>query len=177
MAITVITNENPLIADTGKKEVDAVRIQTDNANVSKYEIRQRDGQKLIEVNVGDAVYPNSPNVLAVSATELQIILPFRTRFKVRTYNASGSPKWSPFTEFATRDKKFSTPTPTNTTTVEDDTDPTAKGAKTITVVADATATVVYTAAGATVTNSKNVYNNIASITYTSAGATITNNNQ
>lgn len=175
MAITINNNNNPLIADIGKREIDATLITTDNANVSKYEIRRRDGQKLIEVDITDAVYPNS-NILAVSSTSLQIILPHRTKFKVRTYSATTSPKWSPFTEFTTRDKKSFTPTPTNTSNTEYDTDPTFKGSKTITVVADATATVEYTAAGATVTNSKNFLNNIASVSYTGRGATITNNN-
>ena len=183
MAITVSYNDKPVITDIGKATNGATVINSGlSGGVVQYQVRRRDGQDQPKISTGVAditIASNEDslpaNVASVSRSQLVIHLPSRQRFKVRVKLASDS-TWGSWFNFKTTDKNYGLAASITDQEISDDTNPTAKGAKTITVTNLAEQTVEYTSAGATVTNTKTQYNDVSSITYTSSGATIVTRN-
>ena len=167
MAITVTTQDNPLRSVVAQESSDATVIYSGStAGFVRYEVERRDGQASWTVSSSTDV-TNYPNVVSVSTSELQIILPFRQRYRVRVNEGS-------WVNFKTRDKRYRNPDAI--TQLSDDTEdyPTTKGSVTITVTNSANSSESRTARGSTVENSNTGYRSTSSITYTSRGATIVN---
>lgn len=181
MAVTVNTQCNPVRDAQGTKESDATVITSgETTGTILYKIARLDGQGEIIVGTG-ADTTKLPQVVELTATNLKIILPSRTWFKACISKDGGAyGAWSE--PFHTRDKKYSTPDAiTQLTDTEKTSDPTDHGSKTITVTNGAKAT-IYTSStdltanpeGNYVVNSDTGYNDTTSVVYTSAGATVTN---
>lgn len=179
MAITVTFNNKPLFSDIGKATTGATVINSGlSGGVVNYQIRRRDGQNqskissgVVNITISSATSTLPSNVVSVSTSSLVILLNSRQKYKVRVKRAEDS-GWSAWFNFKTSDKNYGLPAAITDQEISDDTSPTTKGNKTITVTNTSEQTVAYTTAGATVTNIKKQYNDISSITLTSRGATI-----
>ncbi|KKL23487.1 hypothetical protein LCGC14_2424880 [marine sediment metagenome] len=179
MAVSVNLQNNPTPANAGKTEANAVAINSGFSNgVVTYEIRRFDRQpmdmnKSQTLSIPTNTSRSYNDVVLLTSSQLQIVLPHRTLFEARAQRNSGT--WTAWVQFTTRDKKYSTPGAVSQISDDSKTqDPTVKGSRTITVANNAKATVATTARGATVTNSDNGYVATTGITYTSRGATVNN---
>jgi len=151
MPLTVDTNDNAGISNVGTDAGNATIISSGFTGTTsvQYQIGSQDGiMDTINV-VSTNNVSTRPQVVAVSVTELQILLPERQALRVRVRQGSGA--WSAWVNFTTRDKSYKSP------------DIFTK------------ATIVDTAAGATVTNTDTGFNK-TTITNTARGATVTNTN-
>ena len=173
MAVTVDIQANPNRDTVGKTEADTTIIYSGVTGLVVYEICRIDTNETFTIK-SDADISNMANVTKLDDGELHVILPFRTNFKARsrTYSAGGT--WSDWAFFKTRDKRYQTPDAISQLSDDLITASAGKGNKTITVTNDAKASVVATAAGATVTNDDTGYCDTTEITYTAKGATVRN---
>lgn len=172
MAITIDAQNNPNRDNVAKTEADATIINSGlTDSVVEYEIRRRDRQETWTFT-SNQDWTDSTQVVSISNTQLQIILPFRQELQVRVRPEAGS--WTNWFNFKTRDKRYQSPDAI--TQLADDRSLTAAtdGAVTYNVTNSAKATVTETDAGATVVNTDTGYNDTTSITYTDAGATVIN---
>ena len=171
MAISINTQENPLVSDIGKAVTDTTIITSGfTTGTVRYEISRQDGQEDFTVH-SDGDFAKSVKVVSVSATSLKIVLKGRQKYKVRVSQNGGD--WSAWTTFKTRDKRYQTPDAI--TYLSDDSDSTAnvKRNRTIRVTNSAKATTAKTSKGATVTNTTDFgYVGTTSLTETSKGATV-----
>ena len=178
MAITVNLQNNPTPANVGRTVANAVLINSGfSGGTTTYEIRRFDQQPInmtkgTIISVASNTTATLNDIPAITAAQLQIVLPHRIRYQVRVKSGSGA--WTGWTTFTTRDKKYSTPGEVSQITDDSkDTWP-ARGPVTINVTNSAKATVVTTARGATVTNTAQSYVTTSGITFTARGATVTN---
>lgn len=173
MAITVVTQDNPTVAHTGKLSADATIIYSGfSTGTTSYNIESLDGSQDLQINSGSDV-SLYPQVIHFSVDRLEVVLDFRTWYRVRTsHNIGGNITVSDWTTFKTRDKKYSTPDACNQFQINPVTGYTTSGQKAVVIATNtAKATTEYTSSGATVTNT-GVDVNTDSITYTSTGATV-----
>lgn len=174
--ITVNVQDNPKRDKVATAEADATIIESGLTDtVVEYQIRRRDRQGGVMVFTSNSDLTTSTQVVFIDNTQLKVILPFRQEFQVRVRAAEGT--WSNWVNFKTRDKRYQSPDAI--TKLSDDgslVNTSTAGNATLNITNGAKATVVETAAGATVTNTDNGYNDTTSITYTAAGATVVNAN-
>lgn len=172
----VNNQDNPLVANTGISTSDNTIIYSDFTNGRvDYQIMRRDEQPIYPgVNTISVSTVDGSSAFAdvnyVGSNRLEILLSFRTKYKVRNRRNLGA--WSSWFNFTTRDKTYKTPDAITYESIGDDTNPQQKNNKRITVTNNAKATTAYTARGATVTNTDNGFNGTTSITPTSRGATV-----
>ena len=176
MAITVDIQDNPTNAHVGQTSTDATIIYSGfDDGLTSYNIERLDGQDP-ELTIDSPIDEQEPYLYA-SADRLEIVLNFRTWYRVRTsHQAAGGGDWttSDWTTFKTRDKLYRTPDAITQLVINPVTGTTvlADGTTQIVVENNAKATVVETAEGATVTNTDLSFNDVESIEYTDRGATI-----
>jgi hypothetical protein len=180
MAITIDVQSNPNRSAAGKLSADATIINSGLTGTVLYQIRRRDradfgvstGENVIQF-ASSTDYATCTQVVAITAAQLQVILPFRTELQVRCSNNAGS-TWTDWSSFKTRDKRYQSPDAI--TQLTDDGNVTAAdlNSRTLNITNSAKATQVETAAGATVTNTDTGYVGTSSIVTTDAGATVTN---
>ena len=169
MAVTVNVQNNPNRANVGTEASKATIITsgfTDGTVV--YHI-----QKMLDPSVTLVVSSNhslSQHVLAVSSSELQIVLQARTRYRVRARRGLGA--WTAWVVFKTRDTSYATPCAASYLSDDNDNNAEETGSVTINVTNSAKATIVNTSEGATVTNTDTLYNSVTTVTATAEGATI-----
>jgi len=165
---SVTTNNNPSVSIVGTQAADATILNSDGAAAS-YTVESIDGTETFTVNVGSDISRHT-KIVALSATSMQVMLRFRTKYRFRTDETT---TW---TEFKTRDKNYATPHAVfqhnNEVQGSAWTAAPSKSNQTINVSNTGKATTVNTATGATVTNTDNVYAGTTSITNTATGATV-----
>lgn len=169
MAITVTINDNPTINDTGTLAADAVTISSGySSGVVDYDI-QRYSDTTDEIYISsDATYDdNWPQVVSCTNEEAQVILAFRTEYKVRVRQNDGD--WSDWTTFITRDKLYSSPAACDSAVAVVTYN--SAGAS-VTVTNEGKAPVTYSSAGASVTNTDYQSNGVTAITDTGSGVTV-----
>lgn len=163
MAITFNYHENPVASDLGLPATEAVSIYSDLI-ATHWEVRRKDRQGTSFTVAANAI--PTTNVVSVSRSKLKVILSTRTKYQVRIrYNQA----WQEWVDFKTKDKRYDTPSAIND--VDTEVVPKRRGAAVI-VTNNAVQNVVNTNRGATVTNTKRVYNDVSTITITGRGATI-----
>lgn len=164
----IVDEQNfPSLSKIGTLSSKSTKI-TSRTVAEQYQIRRKDRQEsVITLTVGVAV-PSPSNVLSITDSELDIILPSRQKFEFRVFSSDA---WSDWTDFKTRAYDYRYPASISNLQVFD-TNPTAKTNKTIVVTNSSPDQVTYTQSGATIVNSQKGFNNITSITPTSRGATI-----
>lgn len=180
--ITIDTQTNPLRGDAGRLSADATLISSGLTGTVTYQLRRRDrathgtadGLGVLTFT-SNSDLSTSTQVIAITAAQLQVILPLRTEWQVRCSDDSGA-TWTNWANFKTRDKRYQSPDAV--TQLSDDSNLSAAtatpAARTLNITNSAKATVVETSAGATVTNTDTVYVGTESSTDTDAGATIIN---
>ena len=178
---TVNTQDNPVVTRQGTKQADTTIIDSDIAgsNVT-YQIVTEKTQESFTVSAASTIdtVNRHAQIVAISQSQLKIVLKERTKYKVRVRgnDRSGYGAWA---RFKTRDKRYQSPDAI--TQLTDDTDTTSVttgasgGSRTITVTNSGKGVIATTSGGATVTNSDTQYNDTSSIVFTNAGATVTNN--
>jgi len=167
--------DNPIVAKVGTRLADATVISSElnSGSTVYYQIHNRVTAVRTSVNSDNDV-SNTANVVAVNTTRLKIILPERTKFRVRT--KQGNANWGSWVNFKTRDKRYQSPD--NITQLTDNTDDTSmttgigvnnggnrrivvtNSAKAVTTIHD---TLTTTNKGARVVNADNLYNDTTSI--------------
>lgn len=179
MAVTVILQNNPTPSNVGRTAANATLINSGYSNGTvTYEIRRYDRQpmdmnKAATLSIPTNTSRSYDDVVSITASQLQIVLPNRTQFQARARRNSGT--WESWVTFTTRDKKYYSPGEVSHLSDDSKTqDPTIKTNVTYTVTNSAKATAVNTTAGATVTNTAQASNVTTGITYTSRGATVNN---
>lgn len=174
-AIRIDTQPNPNPSKVGTRAADATIIYSGitGGGVIVYQLVKKNGNDQTITLTSNVDISGYNQVVSISDTKLEIILDFRTEYRVRIKNASGD--WGLWTTFKTRDKRYTTPDAI--TQLHDDTSTTAKDNgvnRIINVSNTAKARVITTARGATVINTDTGYVNTTSISYTSRGATVYN---
>lgn len=190
--MSIDTQDGPIVSHVGSRNAETTVITpVSSGNVMKYQINNENTGETLTIQSNlvslDLDTLSNANLVSVSNTELKIILPSRTKFRVRDSSNFGG-TWTAYTTFITRDKRYQSPDAI--TQLTDDTDSTAAttgssgGSRTITVTNNATSTVVNSNNGAVVTNLDKVYNDgqlqltgggvRIAVDYTDAGATIVN---
>lgn len=174
MPVTVSLQSNPTVSNAGTKEADATIINSgETSGTVIYEIQHRNTRESLIIDNRITV-ANYPQVVSITSAQLQIILPFRTKFRARVKQYAGD--WGDWVNFTTRDKRYQSPDAITQLTDDTDNTATAKRNRRIVVTNNAKATVVNTTAGATVTNTDYGYNGTTNIQYTRRGATVTTDN-
>jgi hypothetical protein len=173
MAVTITVRDNIALDHVGQPGAHATTIVSGFlSGIVQYQIRKHN-QSEDDMNVYSTTdITDTPMIINVSNSELNIVLATRTKYEARARQTNGA--WSAWVEFTTGDYKYSTPD--SITQLSDNLDAVdaAHGPITVTVTNTAKSAVTETAAGATVVNSDTGYADTGSITETAAGATVVN---
>ena len=166
MAVTVNVQSNPKISVAGTSTADAVVVTSGFTNRTGdvvYQFERMDRTSSFSISSKAlAATASRPQVISISSTSLTIILPFRTKFRVRASQRNGA--WTSWVEFKTRDKRYQSPDAIRQ--LSDDSDSTAwrRGNRQIIVANSAKATEQVMHYGARIVNTDTGWVGTTSIT-------------